>query len=394
MSESPSLSELAKTVWDVVVIGAGPAGSVAATCIAASGLQVLLVEAKAFPRNKVCGGCLNRRAWQALEQVTLAASQETAATRIRQAGASTVNRIRLNCLGRQAEWKLPSMHSISRRTMDDVLVEIARESGAIFCSETSAKVVNDEAEPFRNVIVTRSNHDSATLRARTVIAADGLSHPSLTDFEEFSSEISAGSRLGLGTLVTDHSDAFPTHELTMSVGRDGYVGLVRVEDNLLNVAAAFDAHVLKQSSAASAVTSVLESCNLPMLESLRTAKWTGTLQLTRQSRTIATRRLFLAGDAAGYVEPFTGEGMSWAIVSALQLCRLLTAHSLDDCERLSVSWVSQWRKQVRRKQLLCRILAGLLRRPKLARYSLATAQSIPWVPQWLITQASGTSHYK
>ena len=47
--------------WDVIVIGAGPAGSMAARLLAGMNRSVLLIEAKKFPRNKVCGGCLNAR---------------------------------------------------------------------------------------------------------------------------------------------------------------------------------------------------------------------------------------------------------------------------------------------------------------------------------------------
>ena len=138
--------------------------------------------------------------------------------------------------------------------------------------------------------------------------------------------------IGLGTIVTDESQSYAAHELTMSVGQCGYVGLTRVEHAELNVAAAVDAWAMKQFGPAKTIAMILGNCQLPMLDSLRNAKWTGTLPLTRQSRTVAARRLFAIGDAAGYVEPFTGEGMSWAIVSAIQLCHLLDTADIEDCE--------------------------------------------------------------
>ena len=58
-SDQPS-DESTRGTWDVVVIGAGPAGSSAALGCARKGLRVLLVEARRFPRHKVCGGCLNQ----------------------------------------------------------------------------------------------------------------------------------------------------------------------------------------------------------------------------------------------------------------------------------------------------------------------------------------------
>ena len=57
----PGTAEFTDT-WDILIIGAGPAGAVAARQLALAGLDVLLVDRKAFPRRKVCGGCLNERA--------------------------------------------------------------------------------------------------------------------------------------------------------------------------------------------------------------------------------------------------------------------------------------------------------------------------------------------
>ena len=53
---------LAGSNWDVTVIGAGPAGTVAAIQLAARGMKTLLLDSKSFPRDKVCGGCLNQPA--------------------------------------------------------------------------------------------------------------------------------------------------------------------------------------------------------------------------------------------------------------------------------------------------------------------------------------------
>ncbi len=386
------LSDLANVTWDVVVIGAGPAGAVASIQMAARGQRVLLLDAKAFPRDKVCGGCLNQRAWQALQHVVVPQGQAGAPERLLAAGAAAVHRLRLNCLGREANWALPTMHAISRRTMDEVLIELAVASGVVFCEETSAKVVDDDARHVRSVRLTGADADDCTITARTIVAADGLGHSSLSDVAAFTSQVAANSRLGLGTIVVDDSQNYPVHELTMSVGRCGYVGLTRVENGQLDVAAAVDASALKQLGPATAIATILESCQLPVPASLRTAKWTGTLPLTRQSQTVAARRLFTIGDAAGYVEPFTGEGMSWAIVSALTLSQLLTTRDLDDCEQLTAAWIAQWRQHVRRKQLVCRGLTSLIRHPRLAGYSLTMARSLHWIPQWLIARASGVGY--
>ena len=226
------------------------------------------------------------------------------------------------------------------------------------------------------------------MKARAAIVADGLGHSALSEFPNMASQVASGSRLGLGAIIDDDSQAYAKRELTMAVGRSGYVGLTRVEHGKLNVAAAVDARALKLQGPLAAVESILRSCRLPMPDGLKDVKWTGTLPLTRTSRMVAARRLFTIGDSASYVEPFTGEGMSWAIQDALQLSRLLMAEE-KTCELMTAAWNRQWKEKLRSKQWVCRGLAALLRHPQLASFSLLLARSVPWIPQWLIAQASG-----
>ena len=58
-------------LWDAIVVGAGPAGAMAARELARTGISVLLVDRARFPRYKVCGGCLNPRALRLLRKAGL-----------------------------------------------------------------------------------------------------------------------------------------------------------------------------------------------------------------------------------------------------------------------------------------------------------------------------------
>jgi menaquinone-9 beta-reductase len=60
------------TDWDVTVIGGGPAGSSAATFTAKAGLKTLLIDRAVFPREKVCGDCLNPGCWEVFDQLGVA----------------------------------------------------------------------------------------------------------------------------------------------------------------------------------------------------------------------------------------------------------------------------------------------------------------------------------
>ena len=75
----------AREPWDVIVIGAGPAGALAARELARRQLKILLVDRKAFPRTKVCGSCISLRALSLLDHAGL--SQNVADLERRAAGA-------------------------------------------------------------------------------------------------------------------------------------------------------------------------------------------------------------------------------------------------------------------------------------------------------------------
>jgi len=62
MRATLTLEAACEPTWDAIVLGAGPAGALAARQLGASGARVLLVDRKAFPRWKVCGACLNGQA--------------------------------------------------------------------------------------------------------------------------------------------------------------------------------------------------------------------------------------------------------------------------------------------------------------------------------------------
>ena len=88
----------AEGLWDVLVVGAGVAGSMAASGAAQRGLSVLLIDKAAFPRGKVCGCCLNPAAVKLLEE---------AECDIRASGATPIERLYLACGGTTAKIPIP-----------------------------------------------------------------------------------------------------------------------------------------------------------------------------------------------------------------------------------------------------------------------------------------------
>ena len=347
--------DLDGSAWDALVVGAGPAGSMAARGLAEAGARTLLVERSAFPRWKVCGACLNGHALASLQAAGLGAL----APRL---GAVALDRFELRSRGRAAHLPLPDGVALSRSRFDAALADAAAESGATILFETRADV-EEAREGLRTV---RLMHRGllARVTARVVLDAAGLGATCLLPEAGPRSRAATGSRVGAGSVVEDGPASYHPGTIFMAAGRHGYVGLVRVEDHTLNVAAAFATDFLRShGSPGRAASAILDESGFPPIPGLESADWRGTPALTRRTRPLGDDRLFVLGDAAGYVEPFTGEGMAWALASGLAIAPLALRAIGGWTPSLVREWTSLHRRLVGRRQLVCRAAAMALRRP-------------------------------
>jgi flavin-dependent dehydrogenase len=189
-----------------------------------------------------------------------------------------------------------------------------------------------------------------------------------------------GSRIGLGTVLDDGQSFGEPGTLYMACDAAGYVGIAPVEEGRLDVAAAVDAAALGAvTSPGKLVSVILNNAGLPVPAGLEEAEWRGTPPLTRQTRPLGSHRCLLVGDAAGYVEPFTGEGIGWALQSAVLACTLLAEElGVWDAD-LPVRWKKLHDRAFGRHQRNCRRIVQLLRNKTvrtLVLWSLRRAPSL------------------
>ncbi len=369
------VDEACRTRWDALVIGAGPVGALAARQIASAGPRTLLVDAKTFPRHKVCGGCLNQRALAALDQAGLGPL-------VPQLGAISLAELRIAHRGRRLTLSLPGGAAISRYRLDAELVRAAVAAGACFLPGTTALVEHRTADQRRLVTLhARGQRGEAT--AEVVAVADGLLQSSLKDWPEYQPHVAAESHVGLGASLRGGLSDYPPRRITLVVGRAGYVGLTVVEDGRLNVAAAVSPQALRAASGpAEVAASILAEAGMTVPDDLQQAAWQGTPPLTRRAGRIAGPRLFVLGDAAGYVEPFTGEGMAFGLTSAVAVAPLVVQGCRTWDDALAAAWERTHRRMVQDRTSLCRFLAALLRRPWAVPAALGTCRWLPWLPRY------------
>jgi flavin-dependent dehydrogenase len=364
-----SLNEAATRTWDVVVVGAGPAGSIAARELARSGCRTLLVEKKTFPRPKVCGACLSSHALEVLDRVGLGGMP-------RELGGRPYDQFRLWSQGNAAELRLPQGIAVTRAVMDNRLVELAVESGVAFLSGTQAELgpPKDAAREIR----LRQPGAAATISARAVIAADGITGTLLEQEPGTTYRTWRDARIGAGAVIHDLGSEYETGAIHMGVAQHGYVGLVRVEDGGLNVGAALDMRLVRRAGGIPAtIATILDHCGLPTSEAFQTATWRGTSPMTRRASSAGGHRLFAIGDAAGYAEPFTGEGMAWAMTSAIMVVPFVLETVRSWRPEISRQWTAAHRRALRSRQNACFRLATLLRFPHLVHCGVLLLSLFP-----------------
>ncbi len=358
------------TTYDAVVIGAGPAGSVAARELARRGASVLLVERAAFPRPKVCGCCLNDAAVATLAAVGLGDLP-------RRCGAVPLTGVRVAAGRRSADLPLPGV-AVSREAFDVALRDAAVKAGATALHGVRATLgaLRDGGREITLI----GDGGARTVTARVVVVANGLGGRLDPGDPAFDTLPAAGSRIGAGVTVppSDGPDFYAPGRVFMATAPGGYVGLVRLEDGRLDLAAAFDAGFVRTAGGLGhAAAAVLASVGWPLPPNVAGLPWKGTPTLTRRPRAVAGPRWFAVGDAAGYVEPFTGEGMAWAVQSAVALAPIAFNAVGKWADRRRVEWEDAHARLLGNRRWTCRAVARVLRSPGATAAAVRVLAALP-----------------
>jgi len=361
-------------IRDVVVAGGGPAGLAVAAEAARRGLDALVLERRALPADKACGEGLLPRAVAALDALGVLPHLDPD-------GFAPFHELHwIQEDGARAEARLPAPGGLGvrRLALSAALAARARELGAEVRDRTALLAHRREAG---RVVCTLEGADP--VEARLLVAADGLGSP-IREREGLSRPVPGRRRFGLRRHYAARPWA-PAVEVHFDEGAEAYVtpaGPDRVGVAFLfeeGQAPDFDALLARFPRVAERLAGGSHDSTLA-----------GSGPLARRAAARALPRLVLVGDAGGYVDAITGEGLSLAFEEARLLGPILPAAIAAGARREDFhGWEREVAARFRRYAVAARAVLALARRPRLRRAALRRLEGRPDAFTALVARAVG-----
>jgi menaquinone-9 beta-reductase len=359
--------------FDVIIAGAGPAGSSAAIHLARYGVRVLLVEQKKFPRAKLCGEFISPECWRHFENLGVSEAMTAAGP------TALVETVFYSFRGHHvtipSTWfGGPAALGLSRAVMDNILLRRARESGVSVLEGAS---VNEPVVKGRDVLGIRLKVDGHEHEYRAPLTIDATGRARI-----LSRKLNAGAPRSRAKLI-----AFKAHLRNTRVTPnaceiyfypEGYGGLSTIEGEISNLCFIISAEqVRRHHSDPESVMRQMVMKNRRAAYTLEPAEpeseWlSASWERFGRQRPSPAKGLLTIGDSAAFIDPFTGSGMLMAFESGELAAQVILRHRDKQCVvAVEAEYAAEY---VRKFDSRLRI-SGLLRRaafkPRLAGLGIA-----------------------
>ena len=361
---------------DVAVVGGGPAGLALAAMAARRGLSVTVLERASLPHDKACGEGVMPAGLAVLERLGML-------ERIPSADSGPIRGVRyVQEDGSVLEGALPGTGGlgIRRTALSSALLEAARSAGVEVRDRTRLRSHRRTSEAML------LDTEAGQLSARVLVAADGL-HSPLRRAEGLEIPVRGARRFGLRQhfLATPWTDRVEVHLSRLAEAYVTPCGPSRVgvaflwSDGQLDGQPAIDALLERFPFLAERLSGA------PADSEPR-----GAGPFLQRARARVAERFALLGDAGGYVDAITGEGMSVALVCAESLAACLpdVVHREGNV-RAFRPYVATARREFRKYAWTARAVLGLARRPALRQAVVAHLARRPRAFEWLLARTVG-----
>ena len=352
---------------EVIVVGGGPAGAATASRLAAAGVDVLVLDRARFPREKACAEFLSPGTVDALSRLGVLDAASV--------GGAWQRGIRIVSAG--AEFTLVYDGDrrglgIARPVLDTLLLQQSVACGARVREGVTALAAVREHGRVTGVRVRDAAGAKAVLTAELVVVADGL-RSRVARSLGLDRPAPWPRRLGF---VAHVRHAAPSQFGLMAVGDGRYCGVATVGGGETSVGLAVESGWRGSDESASALFTrtigSLPAARDALAGAIRATSIRGAAPLARAVRGVSVPGCLLVGDAAGFTDPFTGEGVHRALRGA-ELAADAAVEALGRHDRHPVRYTAARDREFASKQRACLLLQAVLAAPPLFEYCLRRA---------------------
>lgn len=339
-------------LYDVAVVGSGPAGSTAAAALARGGRSVLLVDREEFPRDKACGDLIGPRAFGVMDRIGVPPERIAAAFYPMAWSRLSAPRGRLIDVTFPRPGGAPRFGMIARRELDEALRQHALASGATYRTMQVRQLRPFDGEASTLVAVADGREEE--LRARAVVGADGASSL-VARALGWGQPTDAHRGVAIRGYATSREPLEPVAELYfLKQVLPGYAWFFPADAHTVNIGVGIRTDFYRREGR-SLKGMLAQFLDLPAVrerivpESLTmTSSWT--LNLGSHGGSRVFDGAVLVGDAGSFIDPLVGAGIHTAMITAeLAAAVLLDALRAGDLRRGALApFDRRWRQALAR----------------------------------------------
>ena len=371
-----------KNRHEVAIIGGGPAGSIAGINLARFGIDTCIVEKKNFPRDVICGEFLSGEVEKSLKELGLFKHFLTL-------NPNKISKFKaVNEKGTEisAELNFPAF-SMKRSVFDTFLLKCAKSSGVEIYQPAEVKLIKRNSNKFQLQLKIINKDEDKIIESNNVVAAYGkqnrLDKILSRKFTYYNSGLN-GIKFHIPNQYINDSDG---EEIRIYTGKNIYCGLNKVSDKETTVCFLEKRTHINSSSRNSIINLIKTNKEFGKLfkydfeEIIYELPIYGTGNIYFGKKNLVENGIFMIGDAAGMIAPFTGDGISMAFQSAQQISVLLNEQKIKKYGQndLEKNYKSEWNKLFRKRIRKALLIQKPLMNKKTNEISFKLLKTFPYI---------------